>query len=179
MQAFAKETEDKLSEINKDESTSLFVGNEIIFPDENIERTYTRYGYKISNLQFLVPEKVVSEVIQSPNIYSLPNSPIWIEGMLNIRGNIVPVMNVGKLLKENNPERLTNVLVLNSSNNAPSIALMISGLPISLEVNNSKQSASKNIPDLLQEFVTEGFNQNDLDWFEFEPKKLFRNLANK
>ena len=179
MQAFAKDTEEKSSKDNKDEITSLFVENEIIFPDENIERTYTRYGYKISNMQFLVPEKVVSEVVQSPNIFSLPNSPIWIEGMVNIRGNIVPVMNISKLLKENTPDKLSNVLVLNSSNNDPSIALMISDLPISLEVNNSKASVIKNIPDILHDFVEAGFNQNELDWIEFNPKKLFKKLANK
>ena len=178
MQAFAKESEDEISESNKDELTTLFPENEIIFPDENIERAYTRYGYKISNMHFLVPEKVVSEVIQSPNIYNLPNSPIWIEGMINIRGNITPVMNVSKLLKESNPEKLTNVLVLNSINNDPSIALMILDLPISLEVN-SKASVLKNIPDLMREFVTEGFSQNELDWIEFDPKKLFKKLANK
>ena len=187
MEAFAKKvtsdmenTESKEDEkINgADINAPLFPTDEIIFPDENAERAYTRYGYQISNMNFLVPENTVSEVIQNPNIFSLPNSPSWIEGLINIRGNIIPVMNIGKYLKSHSKERLANILVLDKSDNENAIAIMIKDLPISLEINDSKTSSDK-YPEELLEFTDSGFKQNNEDWVEFNPQKLFKTLSGK
>lgn len=187
MQAIADNvTENKItseekdtSSINKkDEALPLFSSDEIIFPDESIERPYTRYGYKISSFNFLVPEGTVSEIIQNQNIFPLPNSPLWIEGLINIRGNIVPVMNVDKLLKNLSTEKLTSLLVLNKSYDNSSIAILISDLPVSLEVNDSTTS-SNHYPELLQDYVMDGFTQKGTDWVEFKPQELFKKLSGK
>lgn len=187
MEAFAKKinpdmenTESKEDEkINGAEiNAPLFPTNEIMFPDENSERAYTRYGYQISNMNFLVPENTVSEVIQNPNIFNLPNSPSWIEGLINIRGNIIPVMNVGKYLKSKTKEKYTNILVLDKSDNENAIAIMIKDLPISLEINDSKTSTDK-YPDKLVKYTDSGFKQNNMDWVEFNAQKLFKLLSGK
>ena len=131
MQAVANDTdENKKLEIMEND-VPLFSSEEIIFPDESVERPYTRYGYKISDMNFLVPEGTVSEVLQNQNIFMLPNSPVWIEGLINIRGNIIPVMNMGKILKSVKKEKLTNILVLNKSDNTATIALLMSEVPVS------------------------------------------------
>lgn len=187
MQAFAKDVAEKLqsSATSSKEPLDamgshapLFSADEIIFPDENIERPYTRYGYKISTMNFLVPESTVSEVIQNPNIFSLPNSPLWIEGLINIRGNIIPVMNIDKYLKSTNGEKLTNILVLDKADNKAAIAIMISDLPTSLEIGESNK-ASNEYPEALNDFIKNGFNQNNTDWVEFNPQELFEKLADK
>jgi|LGOV01.1.fsa_nt_gb purine-binding chemotaxis protein CheW len=187
MEAFAKNVTSDMENIestDKDEidglpsNAPLFSSDEIIFPDENTERAYTRYGYQISYMNFLVPEGTVCEVIQNPKIFSLPNAPSWIEGLLNIRGNIIPVMNVGKYLKNGNKEKFTNILVLDKSDNENAIAVMISDLPVSLEISDSKTSTTNYSDDLL-EFISAGFKQNGIDWIEFDPQKLFKRLAGK
>jgi len=161
-----------------DVTAPLFSADEIIFPDENAERAYTRYGYQISDMNFLVPENTISEVIQNPNIFSLPNSPSWIEGLINIRGNIIPVMSINKYLKTHTNEKLTNILVLDKSDNENAIAIMINNLPISLEINDSK-TCTDTYPDELLEFTDAGFEQNNMAWVEFNPQKLFKILSGK
>lgn len=187
MQAFANDVAEKVdnSKVSEKESlyamggnTPLFSPDEMIFPDESIDRPYTRYGYKIANINFLVPETTVSEVIQSPNIFYLPNSPSWIEGLINIRGNIIPVMNIGKLLKNYNNEESTSVLVLNKTDNNSAIAIMINDLPVSLEIGELKVTTNEK-PEILQDYIKDGFNQNNIDWIEFDPQRLFKELANK
>ena len=187
MEAFAKkvtsnmentqsEDGEKMNGVNID--APLFSADEIIFPDENTERAYTRYGYQISNMNFLVPENTISEVIQNPNIFSLPNSPSWIEGLINIRGNIIPVMNIDKYLKNPSKDNLSNILILDKSDNKNAIAIMINDLPISLEINDIKTDTN-NYPGELLEFTSSGFKQNNIDWVEFSPQKLFLTLSGK
>lgn len=184
MQAFADRATEKMDNtVNIDDSvldteSSLFSAGEIIFPDENTESISTRYGYSISDLNFLVPEKMVSEVIQDPNIFNLPNSPYWIEGLINIRGNIIPVMNINKLLKKNNNTKLNNLLVLNKSDDDTAIAFLINDLPVSLQLSENKSSQT-DYPDAIKDYVDTGIRQNNMDWFEFDPQKLFEKLAGK
>lgn len=189
MQAFANEITGKLENpsgsekesintMDNDNRTPLFPADDVIFQNDTNDRPFARYGYRVSNMNFLVPEKVVSEVIQAPNIFNLPNSPSWIEGLINIRGNIIPVMNLNKLLKQTSTKKETSILVLDKSDNKTAIAILISELPITLEHNNSKTSAS-NYPSELHEYIKPGFTQNNHDWVEFNPQKLFENLAEK
>ena len=187
MQAFAKTVSGKMDNSIKpaemsleerDNSTSMLSANEIIFPDETSESIHTRYGYKVSGMNFLIPEKTTSEVIQNQNIFRLPNSPIWVEGLINIRGNIIPVMNIEKLLKSPTTNSINNILVMDKSDSSNTIAILINDLPVSLEYNDSKSSV-KNLPETLQDYIGEGFTQNGADWIEFSPHKLFENLAVK
>lgn len=185
MQAFANNVTEEMDEKGKSNpldsiqaSNSLFSSDEIIFPDSEIDRPFVRYGYKIADMNFLVPEDIVSEVIQMPNIFNLPNSPAWIEGLINIRGNIIPVMNVSKFLNNSKTDKRKNILVLNKSDSNSTIAIIINGLPVSLEHNDSKTTVAKYSESLL-DYIDEGFRQNNADWVEFNPQKLFKTLANK
>ena len=178
MQAVAKDMSDNKKLNIEDEVTPLFSNDEIIFPDETVERPYTRYGYKVSGMNFLVPEKTVSEIIQNQSIFMLPNSPSWIEGLINIRGNIIPVMNMDKILDNFSKEKPSNILVLDKADNTSAIALLISDLPVSLEHNDS-QTSTKTYPEVLQDFISPGFNQSDADWVEFNPQDLFKKMSGK
>lgn len=187
MQAFANEIAEKLgSSAGPDKQpletmgdhNSLFSADEIIFPDDSVDRPYTRYGYKIGDLNFLIPESTVSEVIQNPSIFSLPNSPSWIEGLINIRGNIIPVMNIGKLIKNYNSEKLSSILVLDKADSSTALAVMINDLPVSLEIGEAKATTNQ-YPEILLDYIKDGFNQNNLDWIEFDPQELFKKLADK
>lgn len=187
MQAFASDIAEKISSEVRSESTSLnimgdhtslFSADEIIFPDDSIDRPYTRYGYKICDFNFLIPKSTVSEAIKAPDIFNLPNSPTWIEGLINIRGNIIPVMNLAKLLKISYGDKPESILVLQKTDSNTAIGILINDLPVSLEICESSKSTNE-YPDILLDFINDGFNQNNTDWFEFEPQELFKKLADK
>ena len=187
MQAFANEVAEKQNKTANseqktfgllEESSSLFSANEIIFPGDNVDRPYTRYGYHVGNFNFLVPEGTVSEVIKNASIFMLPNSPSWIEGLINIRGNIIPVMNISKLLKIHDTNKPDNILIFDKTDSHSAIGILINKLPVSLEIGESKD-ATKNYPELLSDYIKTGFNQKNADWVEFDPQDLFKKLANK
>jgi len=76
---------------------------------ENIENTNqdkeiqlkVRYCiFKIGNKEYSIDIKYLKEIIEIENIYSLPLSPIYIEGMVHLRGSIVPIINMARLNEE-------------------------------------------------------------------------------
>ncbi len=55
-------------------------------------------GFKIGTELFGVSILMVQEIIRSAPITTVPNSPDFIEGIINLRGNIVPVIDLRKRL---------------------------------------------------------------------------------
>ncbi len=55
-------------------------------------------GFKIGKEQFGVDILMVQEIIRSAPITAVPNSPEFIEGVINLRGSIIPVIELRKRL---------------------------------------------------------------------------------
>ena len=55
-------------------------------------------GFIIGKDRFALDILMVQEIIRTPVITNLPNSPVFIEGVINLRGNIIPVIELQKRL---------------------------------------------------------------------------------
>lgn len=58
-------------------------------------------GFTIGREYFGVDILMVQEIIRSAPITAVPNSPDFIEGVINLRGNIIPVIDLRKRLNLN------------------------------------------------------------------------------
>ena len=59
-------------------------------------------------------EKVdeISKKIPSTNI---PNSPEWVEGLINLRGNVVTLVNLSQLLQQEDDQCYNNIIIINNT----------------------------------------------------------------
>lgn len=72
-------------------------------------------GFKIADEVFGVDILMVQEIIRAAEIASVPNSPEFVEGVINLRGNIIPVIDLRKrlhLFVENTTNLKSWVLIL-------------------------------------------------------------------
>lgn len=53
-----------------------------------------RYGVKLCGKGLLTPKDVVSEIVNNFAVFGLPNTDKWISGLINLRGNIVPIFDL-------------------------------------------------------------------------------------
>ena len=65
--------------------------------DEN-EGLMQLVGFEIARERFGVDIRAVQEIIRSTEVTPVPNSPMFIEGVINLRGNIIPVIDLRKRL---------------------------------------------------------------------------------
>jgi purine-binding chemotaxis protein CheW len=56
-------------------------------------------GLIIGQEEFLLPISTVREIIMLSPITYVPNSPEFIDGVINLRGNILPVINMRKVMR--------------------------------------------------------------------------------
>lgn len=55
-------------------------------------------GFGIGEEKFSVNILSVQEIIRSTEVTPVPNSPLFVEGVINLRGNIIPVVDLRKRL---------------------------------------------------------------------------------
>ncbi len=70
-------------------------------------------GFNIKPSQYMIPILNVREIISMPSITTLPHLPHYIKGITNLRGSIVPILNLRSLLNTpGNGEEGNTVIVL-------------------------------------------------------------------
>ena len=62
--------------------------------------THTRFGFRVGQLRLLIKPRTHSEVVAQPHIYPIPNVPPWFLGVINLRGNLLPVFALQQLLQQ-------------------------------------------------------------------------------
>jgi len=76
-------------------------------------------SFKVGKEEFGVDILKVQEIIRMLKITTVPNAPDFVEGVINLRGRIIPVLDLRKRLsiKEKNHDSKTRIIVVDISGN--------------------------------------------------------------
>lgn len=55
-------------------------------------------GVRIGAVGLMLSYEDSSELTEVPELYYLPNSPVWVKGLANLHGNLIPVLDVAEYL---------------------------------------------------------------------------------
>jgi len=71
-------------------------------------------GFRIGRETFGLPISMVREIVRVPEITTVPNAPDYIEGVINLRGRIIPVVDLRKRfgVKSAEPNKKTRIVVV-------------------------------------------------------------------
>ena len=143
-------------------------------PDSLTERS--RYGFRIGSLSLLIKPETGSEVIRMQAISTLPGSAPWLLGLMNLRGNLVPLFDLRLVLgmSTSDPTAAHMVLVLDKGERA--VGMVIDGFPQALMAMRPIANLPQ-LPLLLQEHVHGGFMKEERVWLEFEHDGFFSKLT--
>ena len=117
---------------------------------------------------------MVTEILVAPTIYPIPNSPPWLFGMINLRGNILPVIELTHILSTSHKTSAGQfVLVVDKGSEA--LAVNIDALPKSLNDPISVAEIGKmNI--LSEQFLKPGVQASNTHWIELDIKQLLLHM---
>jgi purine-binding chemotaxis protein CheW len=87
-------------------------------------------GFRIGRETFGLPIAMVREIVRVPEITSVPNAPDYIEGVINLRGRIIPVVDLRKRFGEKSfePNKRNRIVVVE-----------LESRPIGLLVNSASE----------------------------------------
>ena len=137
-----------------------------------------RYGYEVGTLRLLVPENTLSEVLRKYTLYPIPNTQEWLRGLVNLRGNLIPVYDVSMLFGiSDSPGYYDSLLILDKG--AAAVGILIDKLPVVCDLDNW-QRLDDSISDIpvLEKFTRESYKQDDVIWSSFDHREYFKSIRN-
>lgn len=135
----------------------------------------TFFGFRVGRLAFLISALTYCEVIEHLTVNPLPNVDPWFSGLLNLRGNLVPVIDLQVLFAEAVTTTKRQLFVIDRGEKA--MAIWIDALP---EIHNLSTPALKQLPSLpplLERCVVSGHLHADLIWLNVQFDTLFKALG--
>ncbi len=154
--------------------------------DENVQtffgqqQTITRrLGFKMDSLGLLIAQQATSELTDIGQICPIPFTAPWLLGLINLRGNLIPVFDLHKLLQlQRSEQKKPMLLILGQGETAG--ALVIEDLPIHLTFTDSdKLKSLPPLPAIIKSYTSSGYEKNGQLWFNFDHKGFFESLATK
>ncbi|MGQ0658779.1 MAG: chemotaxis protein CheW [Chromatiales bacterium] len=136
-----------------------------------------RHGYLVRGfglLTLLIRSDTVGEVFTGQRLYSIPNAPWWVMGMINARGNVVPVFDLQGLFGGEREIAKKWLLVLDKAKNA--VGFFIEEPPQTLYMERSDLPLPA-LPSLLQQYVSMGCSALGKTWLEFDHNGFFSGLT--
>jgi chemotaxis protein CheZ len=72
-------------------------------------------GFKLGESEYTLPILKVREIINTPSITTLPQSPHYMKGIINLRGRIIPVVDLKEIISAGGEEGLGSKTIVISS----------------------------------------------------------------
>ncbi|MCW8876704.1 MAG: chemotaxis protein CheW [Kangiellaceae bacterium] len=83
--------------------------------EEDLSRFWTGVGFRVSGQDYIVKLSEVAEIISIPRYTKVPGAKNWVKGLANIRGTLLPIMDLHGFLGRKAPHALRRqrLLVVN------------------------------------------------------------------
>lgn len=135
-----------------------------------------RYGFIVNGIGFMISSEILSEVVKHYKVYPIPNTQAWMKGLVNLRGNLIPVYDLSMLLGLSDaPIQQGSLLVLDKGRD--SVGILIDGLPQPCDITDwSKTMQIPELPAGLSDFITDAYSADDVIWLGFKHKEFFKSV---
>lgn len=134
-----------------------------------------RYGFLVGDIGLLIHQDTTSEVIEQIPIYPIPHMPYWLPGLINLRGNLIPVFNLKLYLGLQHDEQQKQwLLILGADDHA--VSLFCDGLPKTVDTNNPLERLPP-LPTALRPHVARTYAYEGTIWSEFDHEHFFKSVS--
>lgn len=136
-----------------------------------------RYGFNLGEVNLLISQMMMCEVVQHSIIYPIPNTPSWILGLINLRGILVPVLNIKKKLGQDN-EKGKVLLALDRGERT--FATYVDALPKSINLDKDNFisiDVPDNIPEILKGYTHEAYMLDDELWLDINYDAFIKHIT--
>jgi twitching motility protein PilI len=140
---------------------------------EEIVQTWSGIGFRLGEHYFVSPMSEVTELFRVPAFTRLPNVKPWILGVSNIRGRLIPIVDLSSFFSINAESPLRSRRILVIEQNEQLDGLVVDGVEgMQYFDAESYSEVVPSIPEQLSPYIVGHFQKDDRIWFRFSMKAL-------
>lgn len=140
---------------------------------EQAEDEWLGIGFRLGELQLVAPLEEVAEILTPPPMSRIPRTKSWVCGIANVRGNLLPVMDLQAYLHDKTAMlgRRSRILVVNHEG-------VYSGLGVDAVLglkHFTPEQRCQVLPEgseFLGDYLTHGYRNSQGHWGVFSMHKL-------
>lgn len=139
----------------------------------DIKETWSGIGFRIGDINLVAPLNQVSEILHFPNLTLVPGTKSWVKGVANVRGTLLPVMDLNGYLgkKATALTQKTRILVIKFEDMTVGIVVdEVAGLKHFSD--EDKVTAVKRFDESVRNYIQGAFRQNDVETLVFNMHAL-------
>lgn len=124
------------------------------------------YGIKFNNLHLLIDENTPSELLKNSSVYPIPLTTKWIIGVSNIRGDIIPIIDLESIINGTSKDldvNNSNIIIINKG--AEAIGLMLEQLPKIVSFTDDKKlNDYSDLPESIRDYINYAYEDDGTAW---------------
>ncbi len=128
--------------------------------------TFRGHAFTVANIGMLLPSELVSEVADDLPLCKLPNTPGWLHGMVNLRGNMVPLFNLNHVFGiERDKNARQRMLFIRLDDEW--VGVLVDELPVRVALSpEDGLEQTPSLPEALEPYVRACYRTDQLwvDW---------------
>ena len=127
----------------------------------DIKESWTGIGFRINDINLVAPLKQVNEILHLPKLTHVPGTQKWVKGVANIRGTLLPILDLQGFLQEKPLPQSNRSRVLVVKRDELSVGLVVSEvLGLKHFQDEEKVTAVSKFDESLRNYVHGAFKQN-------------------
>lgn len=141
---------------------------------QEAKATWSGIGFLMGGQRYVTPIKEVAEVLDEPHYTRLPGVKNWVKGVANVRGRLVPIMDLMGFFDKysTNANRNNRLLVVSHDNVTSGLVVEnIFGLQHFI-TDTFRETVPSNVPDKVKKFTNGTYKRNQEEWVLFSLFKL-------
>jgi chemotaxis signal transduction protein len=135
----------------------------------------TQYSYSVAELEILLESTVNTEIVEQRDIFPIPHAPQWCHGMVSLRGKLIPVVNIHRMLGYTLEDTSSHWLLIIEANSLPPVAIRIDKLPVQHKIKPDELQVAS--VEALPFWITRSTVQNGKRLYEANHTELFQLLT--
>lgn len=92
--------------------------------------------FSLNEKHYAITTDRVEEISKQIPSTKVPNAPDWVEGLINLRGNVVTLLNLSKLLQQTDSVCYNNIIIIN--NESEKIGLMVKDVVQVMDIDDNE-----------------------------------------
>ncbi|MGJ8686481.1 MAG: chemotaxis protein CheW [Spongiibacteraceae bacterium] len=144
---------------------------ELSVSHEHVDEIWTGIGFRVCGQDCVAPTGDIVEVVTSPLVTRLPGVKNWVLGIANVRGRLLPVVDLGMFLAGVPAKRSANQRVLVIECGDIYLGLIVEEV-FGMQRLDVVQYGELEADTVLQRFVDGVYRQDDREWMLFKTDKL-------
>ena len=142
----------------------------------DIKESWTGIGFRLNDINLVAPLKQVNEILHLPRLTHVPGTQKWVKGVANIRGTLLPIIDLQGFLHEKPLPQTGKSRVLVVKRDELSVGLVVSEvLGLKHFQDEERVTAVSKFDESMRTYVHGAFKQNGQEILVFSMYALADN----